>query len=183
MPDVRYPTSLPSALTAAQRAAHDRIVAGRGKLPRPYTALLASPRVAELVNQLSQELWHGALPTDVLEAVFLSVARTQRCDYQWQNHLSKALDAGVSQDSVDAIQGGRIPEQPPHLNAALRFVEEMQDMKRTNDASFAAVVEHFGAQGLAELCAFLGFATTISVLLNVQSGATDAAASIHGNTI
>lgn len=171
---VRFSIPLPSELPPPQRAAYERIVSGRGKLPKPYATLLTSPAVAEQVEKLSRQLWDGALPRALLEAVFLSVAKAQRCQYQWDNHVAKALAAGISQESLDSLQDGRIPDQSPALAAALSFVDEMQNTKRARDSTFAAVIAHFGEQGMAELCAFLGFATTISFLLNAQQGDTHA---------
>ncbi|APW39529.1 hypothetical protein RD110_21840 [Rhodoferax koreense] len=163
----------------AQRDAYERIVSGRGKLPRPYATLLASPDVAEMVEKLSTKLWHGALPRQVLEAVFLSVASEQQCRYQWDNHAAKALETGISQECLDGIRKGLVPDQPPALSAALAFASEMQRTKRVQDSTFASVVSHFGEQGTAELCAFLALATTISFLLNVQRTDGDVASAVR----
>lgn len=174
----RFPTPMLSELPGPQRAVYERIVEGRGKLPRPYWTLLASPDVTELMGKLSQQLWKGALPRAVLEAVFLSVARVQHCQYQWDNHLTKAMDAGITQESLEVMRDGRIPVQSESLAAALTFVDEMQRMKRAQDSTFAAVISHFGEQGMAELCAFLGFATTISFLLNAQQNEVGVATTV-----
>jgi alkylhydroperoxidase family enzyme len=173
---VRFPIDPPAALPASRRAAYDRIVAERGKLPLPYRAVLASPDVAEQVERLSQRLWKGELPPLVLEAVFLSVARVQQCRYQWDNHVPKALEAGLTQESLDLMRDGRIPAQSDMLAAALRFVDEMQAMKLVQDRTFADVLSHFGDKGMAELLAFLGLATSISFLLNAQQRKTDSTA-------
>jgi AhpD family alkylhydroperoxidase len=172
---VRFSITSPTDLPEPQRAAYERIVAGRGKLPKPYGTLLASPKVTELVETLSRQLWEGTLPRLVLEAVFLSVARAQNCQYQWDNHEAKALEAGLTQESLSVLQAGGVPSQSASLASALSFVDEMQTLKRARDSTFDAVMAHFGAQGVSELCAFLGFATTIAFLLNAQQGDANAA--------
>jgi 4-carboxymuconolactone decarboxylase len=165
---LRFPQPSPHALPAPQRAAFERIVSGLGKFPRPYASVLASPQVAEQIQALSRQLWQGVLPAAVLEAAFLSVATAQKCQFQWDNHVGKAREAGIGQQSLERIRDGGIPDGPAPLAAALRLVDELQNRKSVRDESFAAVALHFGDQGLAELCAFLGFATTVAFLLNVQ---------------
>jgi AhpD family alkylhydroperoxidase len=176
---VRFSISPPADLAASQRAAFERIVGERGKLPKPYATLLASPKVAELVEQLSRQLWDGSLPRLVLEAVFLIVARAQNCQYQWDNHKAKALEAGLTQESLSALQAGVVPLQSASLASALTFVDELQTLKHVRDSTLKAAMANFGAQGVSELCAFLGFATTIAFLLNAQQDDAHAAAEIR----
>ena len=165
---IRFPIKALIDLPVDQRAVQQRIVERRGKFPPPYQAILASPEVADLFERLSSRLWNGALPKVVLESVFLSVARAQQCPQQWQAHAPKALAAGLSAQALEDIGNGAIPGQTPALSAALALVDELQRTKRLGAENFEQAMLHFGAAGVAELCAFLGFATSISILLNVQ---------------
>lgn len=155
-------------LSSDQRAVQQRIIASRGKFPPPYQAILASPEVADLFERLSARLWNGALPTLILESVFLTVAQAQQCPQQWHAHAPKALAAGLSAQALECIGNGTIPGQTPALSAAWALVDELQRTKRLGAENFDQAMLHFGETGVAELCAFLGFATSISILLNVQ---------------
>lgn len=169
----RFPLKPPDALTPEERSAYKAIVANRGKLPRPFQVLLASPQVAETLERHSAALWSGVLPRGVLESLFLCVAIDNRCSYQWDTHVGKAIEAGVPAEAIAQIRQGQVPSAPGPLADALAFAQQMLRTRRVDAASFQRAREAFGERGIAELCAFMGFANTISMLLNVQVDPAD----------
>lgn len=164
----RFPATAETLRSAEQRAAYDLIERRRGRVPAPYLPLLGSPRIADLLEQLSTELWTGALPQRVLEAVFLMTAHKQQCRHQWETHAAKALSAGLSLEMVEAIAAGKIPEDGGPMEAAGRFFLALTERHNVADDVFEQVQRHFGEQGVAELIAFCGLAGTVALLLNVQ---------------
>jgi len=164
----RFPAPAEALRSAEQRAAYDLIERRRGRVPAPYLPLLGSPRVADLLEQLSTELWTGTLPQRVLEAVFLMTAHRQQCRHQWETHAAKALSVGLSLEMVDAIAAGKIPEDGGPVEAAGRFFLALTEHHRVADDVFEQVRRHFGEHGMAELLAFCGLAGTVALLLNVQ---------------
>lgn len=165
----RFPVTRDALPTAVQQAAHDLIEARRGRVPAPYLPLLGSPRVADLFEQLSTELWAGALPSSVLETIFLMTAHRQQCRHQWQTHADKALAAGVTASMIDTIASGGIPADGGALEAAGRFYASLADARYVSDDALLDARHQFGEQGTAELVAFCGMANMVAMLLNVQS--------------
>lgn len=165
----RFPAARDALRTVAQQAAYDLIAARRGRVPAPYLPLLGSPRVADLFEQLSTELWTGALPSSVLEAIFLMTAHRQRCRHQWQTHVPKALAAGVTATMIDTIAAGGIPMDGGALEAAGRFCASLAENRHVPDDDLLDARRRFGEQGMAELIAFCGMANMVAMLLNVQS--------------
>jgi alkylhydroperoxidase family enzyme len=164
----RFPATADALRSAEQRAAYDLIERRRGRVPAPYLPLLGSPRVADLLEQLSTELWTGTLPQRVLEAVFLMTAHRQQCRHQWETHAANALAAGLSLEMVEAIAAGKIPEDGGPVEAAGRFFLALTERHHVTDDVFEQVQRHFGEPGVAELIAFCGLAGTVALLLNVQ---------------
>ena len=164
----RFPATAEASRSAGQRAAYDLIERRRGRVPAPYLPLLGSPRIADLLEQLSTELWTGTLPQRVREAVFLMTAHRQQCRHQWETHAAKALSAGLSPEMVEAIAAGKIPEDGGPVEAAGRFFLALTEHHRVADEVFGQVQRHFGEHGMAELVAFCGLAGTVALLLNVQ---------------
>ncbi|MDR6890780.1 MULTISPECIES: carboxymuconolactone decarboxylase family protein [Variovorax] len=164
----RFPAAAKLLRSAEQQAAYELIERRRGRVPAPYLPLLGSPRIADLLEQLSTELWTGTLPQRVLEAVFLMTAHRHQCRHQWEAHATKALSAGLSLEMVEAIAAGKIPEDGGSVEAAGRFFLALTERHSVADEVFEQVQRHFGVRGVAELIAFCGLAGTVALLLNVQ---------------
>ena len=163
----RFPLD-PATLALERRDAYDAIVLQRGGLPLPYRALLASPQVAVAVEQLSRLLWSHTLPRDVLEAVFLVIAKHYRCDHQWSQHTPQARAAGLSEECISAIAGGLSPSGPQRVRLACQVSKRLLSGRRVGDILWPQAIEALGEEGLANLCAFLGLASLVAMTINVQ---------------
>ncbi len=88
--------------------------------------------------------------------------------YEWNAWVGWALEAGVPQDTVDAIREGRTP---PNLTAEEALVKDFCTQlaggnHRVSDATYQAAFKHFGAQGVVELVVCLGYFAMIAFPLN-----------------
>ncbi len=95
-------------------------------------------------------------------------ARALDAPYEWSAWVGWALEAGVAQDTVDAVREG---EAPPHLTAeealVMKFCSELiSGNHRVSEATYKAALEHFGAQALVELVVTLGYFAMIAAPLN-----------------
>jgi 4-carboxymuconolactone decarboxylase len=174
---VRFSISPPADLAASQRAAFERIVGERGKLPKPYATLLASPKVSRAgrarclasCGTVRYRGWCSKLCFSVWrELRTVSISGTTTKPRRSKQALRRRVCPRCKRESF--------PRSPRHLHRRCTFVDEMQTLKHVRDSTFDAAMAHFGAQGVSELCAFLGFATTIAFLLNAQQGDAHAAA-------
>jgi len=172
----RFPDRPRDTLDGGERDVFDRIAARRGKVPAPFVPLLKSPEVADLFEQFSARLW-SSLPADLLEAVFLIVARRCRCAYQWHTHVPKALAAGLSAGDIARLSRGEALEDGLRGDVT-RFVRALHTDATVPEALYDAVVRQLSERGTVELVAFCGAAHTVALLLNVRQPALPAGASV-----
>ena len=119
-------------------------------------------------RRLTSTIQQGALPSIVLEAVFLMKARRHRCRYLWINHVGKARKAGLDDDTVMALGKGLIPETPAAVRAAARFEQSLAEEHRVPQPVYDDVEAELGSRGLVDLMVFCGFASSVAMLLNVR---------------
>ncbi len=104
-------------------------------------------------------------------------SRALDAPYEWAAWVNWALEAGVPQDTVDAIREGQPPQ---NLTAEEALVADfcgqlVSGNHRVNAVTCKAALEHFGEQGLVELVVTLGYFTMIALPLNTfEIGMTDA---------
>jgi 4-carboxymuconolactone decarboxylase len=152
----------PAKLPAAGRALFAEMAAkrkARGEhFGGPYIALLNHPELARHVEELGFFLkFEGVLPRPVYQFIVLSVARATGAAYEWDDHVQRALAAGLSQDVVDGIGAGRtqaLPQPFALLNAIL--AKTMVWHPVPDDLQARAVTE-WGAEGLVEIVVVSGF--------------------------
>lgn len=101
---------------------------------------------------------------------FVALAGSRALDvpYEWNAWVGWALEAGVPQDTVDAIREGR---EPPNLTPEEVLVRDyctqlVSGNHQLTDVTYHAALKHFGAQGLVELAVCLGYFAMIAFPLN-----------------
>ena len=109
-----------------------------------------------------------ALDPCLRELAICTVAVETNAPYEWSAWVNWAIEAGVPQDTVDAIREGRPPQ---HLTDEEKLVTDfcMQMISgnhRISEATFNAALAHFGAQGVVELVVTLGYFAMIALPLN-----------------
>jgi 4-carboxymuconolactone decarboxylase len=141
---------------------------GRPQLGDVYVRMFNNPGVATKVGALGEHLrFHGALPDAVRELVILRFSARQRYGYEWSHHQRPAKLAGISQDVIDALTAGQVPDSLPD---ASRAVLEAVDAVVANQSIPAdvqqRVVDAYGNAGIVELAvlcglyAIMGYMTT-----------------------
>ena len=88
--------------------------------------------------------------------------------YEWNAWVGWALEAGVPQETADAIREGR---KAPDITAEEALVQDFctqmaSGNHRVSDATYQAALKHFGAQGVVELVVCLGYFAMIAFPLN-----------------
>jgi 4-carboxymuconolactone decarboxylase len=95
-------------------------------------------------------------------------SRALNAPYEWAAWVNWALEAGVSQETVDAIHAGHTPENLTAEESLIaRFCTELiSGNHRLSSATFQSALDHFGPQGLVELVVTLGYFAMIALPLN-----------------
>lgn len=169
MPRIPLPTR--DQMSAEQRAVHDKVVSGpRGEIKGPLRAALYNAELADRWQALGELLrYRTTLPPRLSELAILVTARACSSPFEWYAHRLEAEKAGIAPAIIEAI---RADTPPPDLGAAddlvYRYALELNRRKSVSDRTYAAALEHFGAQTLVELTALIGYYTMVAMTLNAH---------------
>lgn len=165
----RFPALAPSEWDEEQRKVADTLTKGpRGGVRGPYVPLIYSPDLAERMRHLGDFIrFAGVLPPRLKEIVVFTVGRHWSAEYMFGIHRQMAPETGLERAVIDAIAAGRRPQGlTPAEDAAYDAARELLRVARLSDATFAALRQHFGARGAIELVTFVGYYTTLAMVLN-----------------
>lgn len=171
MSDERFELPARDAMTPEQKRLADAIVAGpRGSLRGPFPVLIHSPILGDYAQRLGAYIrFESVLPPTLRELAILVVARYWTAQYEWYAHRELALKAGLKPAIVDAIAAGREPAGLDRAEQAIYdFASELLNRKQVGDATFAAVKELFGQQGVVDLIGTAGYYSLVAMTLNVN---------------
>ncbi|WP_457329264.1 carboxymuconolactone decarboxylase family protein [Rhizobacter sp. P5_C2] len=167
---MRLPPLPDHAMTPAQRAAADELIAGPRKAVKgPFIALLRSPELLAHVQKLGAFLRFGtSLPVRASEFATLLVARHWRQQFEWKVHVALALQAGTAQATIDALRDGRRPDTMDADETLVHdFCTELLAHHGVSEPTWARTVARFGEAGAVELTGLVGYFAMVSMVLNV----------------
>ena len=168
----RFKTLSESEMTPEQRRLAQAIVAGPRKAMRggPFQALLRSPELGDLVQQVGAHVrFHSILPDPLKELAILVTARHWTAQYEWYAHRQMGEKAGLAPALCDALAAGQRPDKMSADETMIYdFASELLRTSEVGDKNFNAVRERFGERGVVELVCTLGYYSTVSMLLNVH---------------
>ena len=179
----RFRVLAPEEMTESQRALVDSIRSGPraavpgsaaartdGSLGGPFNVLLRSPELGEDLQRVGGYIrFRSVLGPKLTELAILVTARHWSAQYEWHAHHRLALQAGLAPAIADDIADGRSPaSMSDDEQAVYRFSRELHEDKRVSDATYAAVCERFGEQGVMDLIAVNGYYSLVSMVLNVD---------------
>lgn len=179
----RFPLLNESQMTPAQRELAHNIrtgpraaVAGSaanasaGALGSPFNVFLRSPELGEHLQRTGSYIrFKSVLGPKLTELAILVTARHWTAQYEWHAHHRLALQAGLSPDVAQAIAQGQTPTGMTHEEALVfQFCQELHQKQRVSDATFEAVKQRFGEQGVMDLIAVNGYYVLVAMVLNVD---------------
>lgn len=167
----RIPLPTVESMNAEQRAVYDNIVSGpRGRLVGPLRAVLHNPELAERWQRLGEILRFGTiLPPKLNELAILVTARRWNSQIEWFIHAQAAEKAGLSSSVIEAMKEGRVPEFQDEAQAVVyEYGRQLQAHGTVDEQTYARAVALWGAVGVVELTAVIGYYTMVSMTLNVH---------------
>ncbi len=169
MSEQRFHAPAPEAMSEEQRRVVAALVASpRGALRGPYIPLIQSPDLADRMRHLGDFIrFEGVLPPRLKEIVILLNARHWSVDFMFAVHRDMSRATGLDPAAVEAIAEGRRPAGLDRAEAAAYdMAGELLRTGRVGDAAFAAVRDALGERGVVELAAFVGYYTSLAMILN-----------------
>ena len=159
-----------------QRRFHDAVGAIRRRpISGPFIVTMnSSPDLAARFAHLGHYFHARGQADESIVSIrvrsFISLIGSRALDapYEWAAWVNWALDAGIPQDTVDAIRERRHPRKLTEEESLVtEFCTQMiSGDHRISDATFKAALDHFGVQGLVELVVTLGYFAMIALPLN-----------------
>tara|TARA_R110002012_G_scaffold16654_8_gene64020 strand:+ start:908 stop:1516 length:609 start_codon:yes stop_codon:yes gene_type:complete len=167
----RIPLPGPDEMNDAQRAVYDKIVSGpRGTLIGPLRAALHNPALADRWQALGQVLrFETCLPKNLNELAILVVARHWNSELEWTIHAGDARRAGIDEAIIEAVRTGELPGFSGEDACEIyEFSRELLETGRVGDAAYGAVRDRWGALGVVELTALVGYYSMVAMTLNAH---------------
>lgn len=157
-----------SDLTPEQRRVVDGILGKRGgRIPGPFRLSLHCPAITEVWHPLGETLrLKSNFPLRLSELAILMAARSWDCDYVFNAHASIALEGGLSQKVVEALQENERPAfENPDEESIYDYCRELFQRHAVSDETYARASGLFGVPGVVELTALFGYYTMVAMTL------------------
>jgi 4-carboxymuconolactone decarboxylase len=159
---------VPENASAEVDAVYAEIARSRGRVLNVFRVLGHAPEGLRRLAALGEYVrFQSRLPTRLRELVTLATASTNRCQYEWTQHVPLARGAGVSEAELDALQAPRTPDglSAPE-RAAVRYALELGRERRVADETFAELARHFDPRAITELTLVVAHYTALGLALN-----------------
>ncbi len=140
---------------------------GRSQLGEVYVRMFNNPGVAKKVGALGEHLrFQASLPDEVRELVILRFAVRQGSGYEWSHHQRPAKMAGISQDVIDGLTAGAIPDVLPDASrAVLQAVDAVVAKQSIPQDVQQRIVAEYGVGGVVEVVAVCGLYAIMSYMV------------------
>jgi len=146
------------------------VVPGASTIGAPFNVYLRSPLLADQLRRVAEYIrFKTSLPAKLNEFAILVTARQWGSQYEWFAHHRLALKAGLNPAVAEDLAQGRRPAGMQDDEAAIYdFSQELHTTHGVSDATYKAVVDRFGEQGVMDLIAVNGYYVLVSMVLNVD---------------
>jgi 4-carboxymuconolactone decarboxylase len=158
-------------MTPEQRVVYDQVVSGpRGKLVGPLRAVMHSPELAARWSKIGEFLRYSTcLPPKLNELAIVVTGRRWNSQVEFHVHGEAAKAAGIDPAVIEAIRLGQAPHFTDRAEAEIyQYVREIQETGTVADATYQAIEQRWGARGVVELTAVIGYYTMVSMTLNAH---------------
>jgi 4-carboxymuconolactone decarboxylase len=134
----------------------------------PFAVLLHAPKVANGAITTYGAFRDGKIEKRLFELMILVVARFTGAQFEWFAHARRALEEGITPETVDAIRNRRTPVLTrDDEKMVYDVVSEMCATRTLSQASYDRAHTMLGLERLIELIAGTGFYVMIAMTLNV----------------
>ena len=154
-------------VAAKDHAIVDAIVASRGALQGPFTMFLHCPELAGRLAHLGAFVrFEGSLDMRVRVLAAMTVARELDAVYVWGAQTGSARKQGVPESTITAIREKHTRGIPPEDAQIVEFTQQLMRKHRADDASFKALQQRFGNDGLIQLTGAIGYYSMLAMTVN-----------------
>ena len=131
-----------------------KMLTGTGDCFAPVVALVKGLFQADDIDAKLREI--VTLPATLLNA-----------PYEWQQHSKMALNAGLSQDEIDAVAAdGPVRDLAPEYILGCSATDELVRGGTLTDETLSGLLDRYGEIGTRKLILAIGYFTLLGMFLN-----------------
>ena len=149
------------------REIYDKIESNGAKVLNLYKVLAHNPSVLHNFLRLGNSLLASTeLSPKLRELAILRVAKLTGSEYEWTQHYSIALEAGVSHEQTEGISyWTNSTNFNDKERAVLQYTDEVAQNVEVKDETFRALQQHLNERSIVELTLSIGFWGMVARLL------------------
>jgi 4-carboxymuconolactone decarboxylase len=150
-----------------QQEVYDHIGSTRGgQVGRPFAVLLQRPEIARAMADLGSVIrFQSTLSDRDRELVIVTTAIERDCDFEWQAHRPLASEAGVSEETLEAVAGSS--DVPDDRDAQIvAYVRSLARTGKIDQETYEAALALFAEAGVVELTATVGYYTLLAMVMS-----------------
>jgi len=146
------------------------VVKGATSVGAPFNVYMRSPVLAEQFRKTGEYIrFNSTIPARLNEFAILITARQWTAQYEWFAHHRLALIAGLNPEvAADLAVGQRPRNMKADEEAVYNFCTELYATHAVSDATYKAVMDLYGEQGVVDLIAVSGYYVMVAMILNVN---------------
>jgi 4-carboxymuconolactone decarboxylase len=150
----------------SQVGVFDHIAESRGgRMIRPYAAMLHRPELARAAADLGAVIrFQSTFSDHDRELAIVTTAVERACAFEWESHRPLAVEAGVSEATLDAVAEGQVVADPDD-GGIVEFVRMFCRFNASDDDVTDEVLARYGEIGLVELSVLIGYYSMIAVFM------------------
>ena len=172
----RLPILTPSDLDGDARALWDLLLSTRGEkfvgdhggLIGPFNSWLYAPKVGERLAGVGTVLRFGSsFDAPLLELAIITVGARWQAEFEWWAHSRNAREAGIGDETIEAIRRGETPAFDSDLQRIVHAVaHRLATTGHVDETTYREAQDLLGLSRLVELVALCGYYSLISFILN-----------------
>ena len=147
---------------------HGGLAGSDGALIGPFNALFQSPEIGDAIQKLGAAIrYQTSLPADLLEVAICTMGGHWRANFEFWAHARLAVNAGVSDEAIDAIRDGGAPDFGNDQHQTIyQFGRELIENQRVSDQTYDTLKGMIGESGVFEVASVMGYYALVSIGLN-----------------
>src|SRR5579862_313891 len=163
----RMPELAREQLPEDKRHVWDEIVASRGFVRWPFSAMIHSPELAGRAAHLGAFVrFESSLDPQVRELATLITARLMDCDYEYAAHARQGRELGLRGATLTALEQRRLDEAAEEDRWLVELVQQIVLKHRVEEATYRSCEQRLGLNGLVELVGTVGYYLLLAATLN-----------------
>lgn len=138
-----------------------------GQVGGPFDTWMRNPEMSRQLRRFGVWVWERtSLDRGIVEFAISVISRHWDSNVEWTSHAPRAVEYGIPQSVMDDLRADRAPETDrSDIVLAFEVCRGLLEGHALSQGLYDRAVAEFGERGLVELCATVGYYTTVAFTL------------------